>query len=101
LNTVKKVVINEGIGFSLSDKAISKYRELGGAHTPQSDGYRGISREDPVLIRVIEELGTDAAPTGNQFLVRELSPDAEYTIAHHGSHEWICLYAKPIDQNAS
>jgi len=101
LNAVKKVVISTGSGFSLSDKAVSKYREFGGVYSPRSDGYRGISREDPVLVRVIEELGDDAAPSGNRFTVRELSPDADYTIVQHGGHEWICLYAKPIDQDAS
>ena len=55
-----KVVINSSYGgFGLSQKAKARLKELG-----QEYGEWSIPRHDPILIQVIEELGSDWA-SGN------------------------------------
>jgi hypothetical protein len=50
-----KVVINTSVGgFSLSDAALARGRELGG------ELHKGTCRHDPVLVAVVEELGEAA-----------------------------------------
>jgi len=60
MSQINKVVINDSYGgYGLSEEAKARLKELG-----QEYGEYRIPRHDPILIRVIEELGLDRA-SGN------------------------------------
>lgn len=79
-----RVVINTCYGgFSLSDKAEQEYQN----RTGHEDSYL-VDREDPVLINIIEEMGTEAAGTFAKLKILEI-PDVEYSIHEYDGLESI------------
>lgn len=92
-----RIVINRTHGgYGLSDKAIQRYQELGGVVT-QGDQYgRSISRRDPLLIRVVEELGDEASKNAGytQLKIATFSSEFEtYSVAEHDGFESVDLSA--------
>ena len=101
---MKKIVINTCYGgFSLSHKAFLRLRELGQQQAlAEVDGGRywpsacradepslnkcgiGISRDDSVLVRVVEELGREANGHCADLKIVEIPSDIQWDI--EGSH---------------
>ncbi len=73
-----KVVINRASysWFRLSEKAVRRYEEISGKELPSWDD---ISRHDPALVQVVEELGEDANGDTARLFVEEI-PGNRYRI---------------------
>jgi len=89
---LKKIAINTCYGgFSLSPKAYKRYKELKGDTSCENDYtyIRPEDREDPDLIKVIEELKEDA--NGNFALLKivKIPADVEYFIEEYDGAEWV------------
>ena len=108
-----KIVYNACYGgFSLSYDAIIRYAEIKGITLyPEKDKYsfvywytkskdqrkddgndgyfldRGISRTDPALVQVVEELGEKANGQVAELCIRELSPGIRYRIHEYDGSE--------------
>lgn len=80
---MKKVVINDSFGgFCLSAKAKELYKELSG-HEFNSE----ISRTDPYLVQVVEELGIKADGPNSCLLIVKISNNSLYRIIDHDGWE--------------
>lgn len=83
-------------GFSLSWKAVLRLQELGQPDAEKevkrayNDDLREISRHDPLLVQVIEELGTAANGGAAKLELRELPTGAEYRIDEYDGYESVC-----------
>lgn len=109
---MKKIVINNCYGgFGLSDKAIEYYGELKNLNLVkqkseyQSIGYHWyvggevaednyfscykIERDDPDLIRVVEELGEEANGTFSSLKIVEIPDDVRWHIAEYDGMEHV------------
>ena len=107
-----KVVINRCFGgFSLSDKAIEYYAELKGLNLIKHEtehfellGYhyyvneilddnyfndRDIERDDPDLIRVVEELGTEANGRFAKLGIVEIPDDVQWCVEEYDGWEHV------------
>lgn len=83
-----KIVYNACYGgFSLSTKAIVRGREIAGEFWGDDWGARGISRHDPTLIRVVEELGLAASGACAKLEIIELPSGAQYRIDEYDGSE--------------
>ena len=104
-----KIVYNACFGgFGLSHKAIMRYGELAnlnllyvqGDHDWNSYYYkdgiqdddhyfsdRDISRTDPFLVQVVEELGKEADDRYSELAIRELEPGTRYRIDEYDGNE--------------
>ena len=85
-----KVVINSCYGgFSLSDAGIARYTELKGAELPNDFYDRDIPRDDPILIKVIQELKEDADGFAAQLKILDIPDDVEWQIEEYDGNEWV------------
>jgi hypothetical protein len=85
-----KVVINESFGgFGLSDDAKSRLKELGQEYAEEYDYEWKIPRHDPILIQVVEELGTDKASGSHCRLRIAKIPCRTYRIEEYDGRERI------------
>lgn len=102
-----KIVINCRVGgFRLSDKAIIEYCKLKGWETKiHREGYTGnhcvagnggiiyssdIERHDTDLIRIVENMGEEAAGPCTRFKIVDIPDGVEYIICEHDDGtEWI------------
>jgi len=102
-----KIVINSCHGgFSLSRKAFLRLRELGqstaleepdlgerwndGSGPRTVEGFcRDIPRNDPLLIKVIEELGRDASGIAADLDIIEIPDGVEWEIEEYDGDEWV------------
>lgn len=83
-----KIVINACFGgFSLSDQALARYREL--ANPPKDWSEYDLDRQDPLLIQVVEELGKKANGDCAQLAIKELPQGTEFRIREYDGGEWI------------
>jgi hypothetical protein len=85
MSQINKVVINDSYGgYGLSEEAKARLKELG-----QEYGKYEIPRHDPILIRVIEELGSDRA-SGNhaQLKIVEIV-GRTYRVEEYDGMEWV------------
>ncbi len=92
-----RIVINRCFGgFALSPAATARYRELGGAGNTSCDG-RDLARHDPILVRVVEELGNKANGPYSELEVVEIEGtlyrvtayDGRETIQTPGDIKWM------------
>ena len=106
---MKKIVINSRHGgFGLSDKAMLRYAEIKGLNlVSETDEYDlthfyvdsvdgdnyfyedEISRDDPALVQVVEELGDDAAGRYSELRIVEIPDDVEWHIAEYDGLEHV------------
>ena len=98
-----KVVYNQCFGgFSLSDKAVRRYGELKGVEILSEgtyyyveDGRRNyfwywdIERDDPALVRVVEEMGEEADGRYADLVVVDIPAGTRYRIREYDGREWI------------
>ena len=76
-------------GFRLSDKAVARYWELKGLPVHDAFTISDIEddRADPVLVRVVEELGQDAGAVFSDLQIRELPEGTLYRIDEYDGME--------------
>jgi hypothetical protein len=93
-----KVVINTCYGgFGLSEDAVNLYEKLGGAapisrteiHGKTYFGYYEIQRNDPVLVQVVEKLGTKANDIYAELTIVEIPDDVNWYVAEYDGNEWV------------
>ena len=112
LRGIRRVVINTCHGgFSLSHEAILRYHELQGqtihwrptgiANTyvyytrvddPESSGWweHDIARDDPYLVRVVQEMGSEAAGGAMAMLkIVEIPESVDWCVHEYDGKEWI------------
>jgi hypothetical protein len=83
-----KIVINTCYGgFDLSEKALEFYRK-------ETDGKEGfyafqIPRDHPVLVRIVEEWGEDAAGPHAELKIVEVPDEVNWFIMDYDGDEWI------------
>jgi hypothetical protein len=88
---IRRVVINECYGgFGLSDVAELRYRELAGVDF-EDDKFHvsDIARDDPLLIKVIRELGPAADGLHAELKIVEIPADVEWQIGEYDGNEWV------------
>ena len=76
-------------GFSLSEKAIKRYWELKGETYPEHWWDRSIDRADPILVRVVEELGESASGGFAELKIRALVKGTLYRIDEYDGFEQV------------
>ena len=83
-----KIVINcEHGGFGLSELAQLRYRELAGI--PLSEFRWELDRSDPHLVKVVEELGTQANGKYANLKVVEIPDGVTWQIDEYDGCEWV------------
>lgn len=83
---MSKVVINVCYGgFGLSEKAIDRFLELSG----KSLNFDTIERDDPILVQVVEELGSNSFDLGTKLKVVEVPAGQLYRIDEYDGFESI------------
>lgn len=82
-----KVVINACHGgFGLSEKALKMYR----AEVNDSEvDYYDIDRDDPVLVRLVEELGDEVNTRYSELKIVEIPDGIEWTVCEYDGLEWV------------
>ena len=85
---MQKIVINRCYGgFSLSDEAETRYREITGDYWPL---FRWeVSRNDPALIQVIEEIGDKANGQCADLKIVEIPDGVDWEIAEYDGMEHV------------
>ena len=89
-----KYVINDDYGgFSISEAAAKRYAELKGIEfVPVPYGYgRDIERNDPVLVQVVEELGSAANGSYATLRITDIPSGAQYRLQEYDGAEYIEL----------
>ena len=82
-----KVVINTDFGgFGLSQKAFDRYNELTGKNVEYTFD---ITRDDPVLVQVVEELGQEANTRYSELRVVEIPNGISWYIHEYDGKEEI------------
>ena len=93
-----KVVINKCFGgFGLSDEAIRLYASKKGIQLGEKTNwgfyeelYDGdIPRDDPVLVELVEQLGTDADGSYSELGIVEIPEDVDWYIEEYDGLEWV------------
>ena len=78
------IVINACFGgFNLSEDAYDRYRELGGTGESAWD----ISRNDPLLIQVVREMGMAADGPHSELNIVSIPNDVDWTIEEYDGSE--------------
>lgn len=89
----QKIVINACYGgFGLSGTAANLYCAYAGIAEADRDMFhtRDIRRNDPILIRVLEQLGVmECSGRHASLRVVEIPDDVEWTIEEYDGKEWV------------
>jgi hypothetical protein len=81
---VTKIVYNNCFGgFGLSEAAWKRYVELGG----KARDYWDVSRADPILVQVVEELGEDANTRFSELAIADIPEGTKYRIDEYDGSE--------------
>lgn len=75
-------------GFGLSEKAFSRYKELGGT----CDYDRDIPRTDPFLVQVVEELGEEANNGFSKLKITAVHAGTKYRIEEYDGFETVMTF---------
>jgi hypothetical protein len=88
-NKVKVVFSGCFGGFQLSNAGLLRAREISGNPTwGDNDGWlRDVERHDPVLVRVVEELGSDASGDYASLAIAEIPAGSRYRIDEYDGNE--------------
>lgn len=104
---MRKIVINiRHGGFSVSDIAVKKMRELGcetainetllgenykdtGEVSKYSNNSRNFERDCPILVKVVEEMGEKADGGYAKLKIIEIPNDVKWIIEEYDGKEWI------------
>ena len=86
--TAMKIVINTHFGgFCLSKHALDRYRQY--ANDGPCIDERARDRTDPILVRVVEELGSDASGDFSRISVVEVPDDVKWVLQEYDGIEWV------------
>jgi len=86
LKGVQHIVINTRHGgFGLSELALERYKK----YTGQDVGQHDIARDDPVLVRIVNELGSEADGAYATLKVVEVPGDVDWEIDEYDGDEWV------------
>ena len=87
---MKKIVINSCYGgFSLSEAAVERFKELSGDTEATSYHLTNNSRNNPHLVQVVEELGSKADGRFANLKIVEIPDDVEWIIEEYDGIEWV------------
>jgi hypothetical protein len=91
LRGLRKIVINaDWGGFGLSDEAWQRYCEFTGQdHTDENLYHRDTPRDDPYLVKVVEEMGSAANGDFADLKIVEIPADVEWQIGEYDGREWV------------
>lgn len=98
-----KVVLNSRYGgMSLSDEGVKLYEKLSGK---ELDIFT-VERHDPILVRVVEELGREANSHYSSLFIQELPDGCEYSIEEYDGMEsisstWVCISREELIRGLS
>ena len=85
-----KIVINKCYGgFSLSPAGRKRFWELGCKLAEYDEAARRSTRNDPLLVQVVEELGEAANGSFADLKVVEIPDGVEWTVEEYDGLEWI------------
>jgi hypothetical protein len=86
---VRHVVINTCYGgFGLSIRARSEYCKLAGIQ--ENDFYdRNVARDDPYLVKIVKELGSEANGSHANLKIVEIPGDVSWHIGEYDGNEWV------------
>ena len=84
-----KVVINRCYGgFGLSKMAEDLYKERKGITDPNWY-YFDMTRDDPVLVEIVEQYGVEADNSYSDLAVVEIPDDVQWHIEEYDGLEWV------------
>ena len=84
-----KIVINTCYGgFSLSPEAEQLYKERKGITDPNWY-YWDVERNDPVLVQIVEEMGSAAEGSYAELTIVDIPEDVEWTVQEYDGNEWV------------
>ena len=89
LKGLRYIVINtDWGGFGLSDEAEARYKELTGI-VDDDFAYYDIERDDPYLVQIVREMGTDANGMYASLKIVEIPGDVDWEIGEYDGREWV------------
>ena len=89
LRGIQYIVINNCYGgFGLSEHAQSLYKEMAGI-TDENWHDRDVSRDDPYLVKIVRELGSEASGGYADLRIVEVPAGVEWDIAEYDGNEWV------------
>jgi hypothetical protein len=89
LKGIRYVVINRDYGgFGLSDEAETRYKAMAGI-TDEPWWCVDIERDDPYLVQIVREMGTEANGTYADLKIVEIPGDVDWEIGEYDGREWI------------
>jgi hypothetical protein len=87
LKGIRRIVINTCHGgFGLSEQAVERYKQLTGQ--PLVSQYN-IPRDDPYLVKIVNELGKHADGVYAELKVVEIPADVGWEIDEYDGKEWV------------
>lgn len=102
---MKRAIAEGASGIAVHDESEYKYHDVGDGYKVGGiignvlckdgvvyvhDDHRAEVRSDPVLVRIVEEMGADASGRLALLKVVEVPDDAEWEILEYGGNEYIC-----------
>jgi hypothetical protein len=89
LRGIRKIVINDCFGgYGLSEAAVEEYKRMACIDDPEFTD-QDIDRDDPYLVRLVEEWGDRAEDNFAQLKVVEVPAEVDWIIQEYDGHEWI------------
>jgi hypothetical protein len=86
---VRHIVINtDWGGFSLSEEAEERYKEMAGI-TDENWWYANIERDDPYLVKIVDEMGEEANGRYSSLKIVTIPADVDWEIGEYDGREWI------------
>jgi hypothetical protein len=90
LRGIQRIVINTCYGgFGLSESAWLRYCQLSGQDRSEIVTYYEIPRDDPYLVQVVRELGSDANTDTSQLKIVEVPASVKWHVAEYDGMEWV------------
>ncbi len=87
---IRRVVINDCHGgFSLSETAQNRYKELTGITDKDFRIDRDVARDDPYLVQIVKELGSEADGRYAELRIVEIPADVDWIVEEYDGREWI------------
>jgi hypothetical protein len=89
LRGIRRIVINDCFGgYGLSEDALEEYKRMACIDDPEFTD-QDIDRDDPYLVRLVEEWGERAEDNFAQLKIVDIPADVDWIIQEYDGHEWI------------
>ncbi len=90
LRGIRKIVINaQHGGFDLSEEAMALYKKYNRMDADAQVYEWELYRDDPVLVRVVQELGESANGRFASLKIVEIPADVQWDLQEYDGWEWI------------